>query len=247
VQLVAIGKQLSECPHVITLGVRPQFSSYSPEEITLIRSTPAVLFPTWRYVTIFDATGKPTFPSISSYQYRRSLHLQASLCTYLNIPSLKIRLYAGNRQKKNIYGDFTLPVKIIYGQNRETIAYSQDQLRKAIMLTHKVIIQECPGENDPVVELVVIGYQVVGMTSCFSLRPLQQILKLSEHICKKAHIDYASMRWVYSDNSWKFLKMTHPPLQFKDLTGKTVLLKKVLCKFIKDIATGRAIPPWQRI
>ncbi len=247
---VALGLFLKQCPQVITLGVKPQFTAYTRSEINLIKEAKVVLFPTWRYLPIFEATSKETFPSTNSYHYKRSVHLQFSLASYLNIPRLRTRLFAGSRQKSSILSEFSLPVKVFYGPSFKKYSGTiceKEELERVVSLSHSVIVQEAARFNNIEVELIFLNFSLIGWKGINRIdRIYEVIVEKSLHICKQAGIDDISIKWINYNGTWKFAGMKNPPLYFNSFNGLSSR-KHVLCEMLKDISTGEVIPPWIRI
>jgi len=65
--VVALEARLKACPSVRTLGVKPNFCDYSPEEKDLIRQASKIYYPSSLYADVFAAMGKPIFPSHATY------------------------------------------------------------------------------------------------------------------------------------------------------------------------------------
>jgi ribosomal protein S6--L-glutamate ligase len=107
--LVAIGEQLRHCPAVITLGVRPQLADYTAEERMLLLAADRIFYPTVRFVEIFAAAGKETFPSVSCYRFLGDKLKQTALFRLLKVPHPRTRVYYGNKQKGRITADFSFP------------------------------------------------------------------------------------------------------------------------------------------
>ena len=64
--VVALEGHLRMCRNVLTLGVRTNFNDYGEHERELIRSADKIYYPSTFYADLFDAMGKPTFPSCLS-------------------------------------------------------------------------------------------------------------------------------------------------------------------------------------
>lgn len=106
---VAIGSRLSHCKGVITLGVRPNFYDYSPQEQRLIHEAEIIYYPTSFYADLFSTMGKPTFPSYDCYKYACDKIKQTALFDLLDIPHPRTRLFYGNHQKREILNYFSYP------------------------------------------------------------------------------------------------------------------------------------------
>ncbi|MBL0712422.1 MAG: hypothetical protein JJV98_01865, partial [Desulfosarcina sp.] len=65
----AIGSRLLGVPEVWTLGVKPNFPDYTPEEREFIRKSHIILYPTRNYAQFLTTMGKKIFPSLETYLY----------------------------------------------------------------------------------------------------------------------------------------------------------------------------------
>jgi len=108
-QVIALEARLKNCKNVRTLGVRPNFSDYSPREAELIRNAPKIYYPTTFYADLFDAIGKSTFPSYHTYKCVQDKIKQTALFELLNLPHPRTRVFYGKRQKKKISDHFAFP------------------------------------------------------------------------------------------------------------------------------------------
>ena len=66
---LAFGSRLLGIPEVLTLGVRPNFHDYSPQEQQKIHGASVILYPTLNYAQFFTTIGKKIFPSLETYLY----------------------------------------------------------------------------------------------------------------------------------------------------------------------------------
>ncbi len=64
-KVIALEARLKRCNNVTTLGVRPNFSDYSPDEAEMIRKARKIYYPTTFYAEIFDAVGKKNVSQLS--------------------------------------------------------------------------------------------------------------------------------------------------------------------------------------
>ena len=108
-KVIALEARLKDCKNVITLGVRPNFSDYSPKEASMIRNARKIYYPTTFYAELFDAMGKETFPSYHNYKCVQDKIKQTALFDLLEIPHPKTRVFYGKRQKSNIHNHFEFP------------------------------------------------------------------------------------------------------------------------------------------
>jgi ribosomal protein S6--L-glutamate ligase len=107
---IALGRRLSHCDSVMTLGVRPNFDDYSDEEQELIRRASTIYYPSSFYAELFDALGKKTFPCYHTYKIAQDKIKQTALFQIAGIPHPRTRVFFGKRQKNRILDFFTLPL-----------------------------------------------------------------------------------------------------------------------------------------
>jgi ribosomal protein S6--L-glutamate ligase len=108
-KVIALEARLKNCRNVITLGVRPNFSDYRPQEVELIRNADKIYYPSLFYAELFDTMGKPTFPSYHCYKFVQDKIKQTALFQLLNISHPRTRVFYGKRQKKSIPDHFAYP------------------------------------------------------------------------------------------------------------------------------------------
>jgi ribosomal protein S6--L-glutamate ligase len=108
-KVIALEGRLRRCRNVVTLGVRPNFCDYGPEEREMIRAAETVYYPTAFYADLFDAAGKNTFPSYHTYKCVQDKIKQTALFDLLGIPHPRTRVFYGNRQKEKICDFFRFP------------------------------------------------------------------------------------------------------------------------------------------
>ncbi|MBW2409918.1 MAG: RimK family alpha-L-glutamate ligase [Deltaproteobacteria bacterium] len=162
---IALEARLRDCRNVRTLGVRTNFSDYSPEEAALIRSSKKIYYPTTFYAHLFDAMGKATFPSYHTYKCVQDKIMQTALFEMLELPHPRTRVFYGNRQKKTIEDYFKYPfiAKIPRGSAMgRGVFLIQDRhdLDSYLDQTDAAYIQEyLPVDRD--MRIVVIGRRIV--------------------------------------------------------------------------------------
>jgi ribosomal protein S6--L-glutamate ligase len=108
-QVLALEARLRPCRNVRTIGVRPNFTDYSSEEAELIRCAEKIYYPTAFYADLFDAMGKPTFPSYHTYKCVQDKIKQSALFQLTGLPHPKTRVFYGKRQQSKIKGFFRYP------------------------------------------------------------------------------------------------------------------------------------------
>jgi ribosomal protein S6--L-glutamate ligase len=164
-KVIALEGRLRECRNVKTLGVRPNFSDYSPQEAELMRKVEKIYYPTTFYADIFDAAGKATFPSYHTYKCAQDKIKQTALFQLLQIPHPETRVFYGSMQKKSILDYFKFPfiAKIPRGSAMGRGVFlirNQDELASYLSKTHPAYIQKYfPVDRD--MRIVIIGEQAV--------------------------------------------------------------------------------------
>ncbi|QTA92187.1 ATP-grasp domain-containing protein [Desulfonema magnum] len=162
---IALEARLKNCKNVITLGVRPNFSAYSPRDAELIRKAEKIYYPTTFYADLFDAAGKKTFPSYHTYKCVQDKIRQTALFNLLEIQHPRTRVFYGNRQKNSIPDHFQFPfiAKIPRGSAMGRGVYliqNRDDLSAFCDLTTTAYIQEyLPIDRD--MRVVVVGNKIV--------------------------------------------------------------------------------------
>ncbi len=164
-QVLALEARLRLCRNVRTIGVRPNFTDYSQQEAQWIQDAAKVYYPTAFYADLFDALGKPTFPSYHTYKCVQDKIKQSALFQLAGLPHPKTRVFYGNRQKAKIRDYFSYPCiakeprgsamgrgVFLINNNADLDAYTHDR--------HVAYIQQyLPIDRD--IRAVVIGGRVV--------------------------------------------------------------------------------------
>jgi len=164
-KVIALEARLRGCRNVITLGVRTNFSDYSPQEADLIRSAEKIYYPTTFYADLFDAMGKSTFPSYHTYKFVQDKIKQTALFDLLKIPHPRTRVFYGKRQKPAITEYFKFPfiAKVprgsAMGRGVYLIKNEEDLLAYLNMVTPAYIQEYIPSDRD--IRIVVIGDKIV--------------------------------------------------------------------------------------
>ena len=164
-QVLALEARLRTCSNVRTIGVRPNFMDYSEEEVGWIRDAGKIYYPTGFYADLFDAVGKPTFPSYHTYKCVQDKIKQSALFQLAGLPHPRTRVFYGKRQKSKIREYFSYPCiakeprgsamgrgVYLIGNDVDLNAYTHDR--------HVAYIQQfLPIDRD--IRVVVIGSKVV--------------------------------------------------------------------------------------
>ena len=164
-KIIALEARLKNCKNVRTLGVRSNFSDYSPQEAELIRKADKIYYPTTFYADLFDAMGKLTFPSYHTYKCVQDKIKQTALFQLLNLPHPRTRVFYGKRQKKLIPDHFRFPfiAKIPRGSalgRGVFLIHNEKELRNYLEQVSPAYIQEyLPLDRD--IRVVVIGSRIV--------------------------------------------------------------------------------------
>ena len=160
----AIGSRLLGVPEVWTLGVKPNFPDYTPEERAFIRESHIILYPTRNYAQFLTTMGKKIFPSLETYLYADEKIKQTTLFYMLNIPHPRTRIYY-RLHHNEILNHFHYPFvgKLPRSSARGRGVYligNREQLDAYLELTKIAYIQEyIPHERD--LRVVLINYQPV--------------------------------------------------------------------------------------
>jgi ribosomal protein S6--L-glutamate ligase len=164
-KVIALESRLKGCANVLTLGVRPNFSDYSPEETTLIRQAKKIYYPATFYADLFDTMGINTFPSYHTYKCVQDKIKQTVLFNLLEIPHPVTRVFYGTKQKSTIPDYFAFPfiAKIPRGSALGRGVYlvaNEDDLESYLSRSRPAYIQKyLPIDRD--IRVVVIGNRVV--------------------------------------------------------------------------------------
>ena len=158
---IALGRRLEKCPNVMTLGVCPCFSDYSPEEADLIRKAGKIYYPTIFYADIFDALGKKIFPGYHNYKCAQDKIKQTAMIVLAGLPHPRTKVYYKKRSVDAIMADFTFPfiAKIPRGSARGKgvfLIHNPEELVRYTETVSPAYIQEYL-ETDRDIRVVIIG------------------------------------------------------------------------------------------
>ena len=245
---IAMAPFLRSCQPVLTLGIRPAMGDYSEEELRLLRQADRVFFPSARFVTLFQAIDKPTFPSAASYLYRRSRLHQQILLKVLAIPHGKSRICFGPRQKERIRDELRLPVEVMAPETLPGRVHLADDWAKALSyaaLYNPVIVREALPVRD-CVRLTLVRFRCIGAArgayapnGITGLTPLKtddpslvELVSENEKLTLAVGLDDIAIDWGLVDDTWQVLQFTRPPLRI-ETPGHTLHRHDYICSLIE--------------
>ena len=163
--VIALEARLKNCKNVRTLGVRSNFSDYSPQEAELIRRADKIYYPTTFYADLFDTMGKCTFPSYHTYKCVQDKIKQTALFELLGLPHPRTRVFYGTCQKGSIPDHFAFPfiAKIPRGSalgRGVYLIHNEKELRNYLEQSGPAYIQQYL-TIDRDIRVVVIGRRIV--------------------------------------------------------------------------------------
>jgi ribosomal protein S6--L-glutamate ligase len=249
---IALGSRLRGVPEVRTLGVKPNFKDYTPEERTLIHHSKEILFPTMNYAQFFSTVGKKIFPSLETYLYADDKIKQTTLFYLLDIPHPRTKFYF-HRHRKDILKDFQfpfvakLPRSSACGRGVFLISTLAD-LENYLKLTPVAYIQEfLPHERDLRVILVeyepILAYWREHQKSDFRTNLHQggilnfdgippKSLDFARQITRKCHFNDVGIDLILHNGQWFLIeanmKYGRTGLKMKGLDLKEILREKLL-------------------
>jgi hypothetical protein len=245
---IALGPFLRSCPSVRTLGIRATMGDYTEDERELMRRTEKIFFPSARFVTIFQAIEKPTFPSPPTYLYRRSRLHQQILFKYLGIPHGRTRIYFGRRQKDRMRSELRLPLEIMGpGALTGAVRHATDWAvaTRCAAAINPAIVRETPSLQG-CMRLTCVQFGCMGAArgtygdgAITLLEPLalddpslSTLIRDTEHIARSAGLDDISFDWGLADGGWQLLQIVRPPLRI-ETPGHTLCRHDYICELIE--------------
>ncbi len=161
---IALGSRLKGVKEVLTLGVRPNFFDYTPEQRRLILNAKLILFPTLNYAQFFTTLGKKIFPSLETYLYADEKIKQTTLFNMLGIPHPRTKVFY-RRHHNDILNEFSFPfiAKIPRGSSQGKGVFkinNKEDLDNYLRLTHVAYIQEYIPHNMDL-RVILINYDPV--------------------------------------------------------------------------------------
>jgi ribosomal protein S6--L-glutamate ligase len=249
---VALGSRLKGVPEVITLGIKPNFNDYTPDERDLIENSPLILYPTRNYAQFFTTIGKPIFPSLETYLYADEKIKQTTLYYMASIPHPRTRIYY-HLHHGDIVKDFNYPfvAKLPRASAKGRGVFLIEDgggLEAYLRLTHVAYIQEyLPHERD--LRIVLINYDPViaywrerprdsfktnlyqGGSIRFDQIPTE-VVALAEECTRKCKFNDVGLDFIESKGRWYLIeanmKYGRKGLKMKGMDLKALLRKKLV-------------------
>ena len=245
---IALGSRLKGNPHVLTLGVKPNYLDYTPQERNLIEHAPFILFPTLNYAQFFTTMGIRIFPSLETYLYSDEKIKQTTLYTMLGVPHPRTRVYF-SRHHRDIVRDFPFPfvgkIPRCSSQGRGVFKIcNHDELEEYLRRVSIAYIQEfLPHERDLRVVLVnfdpVISYWRIRKGDTFKTNIAQgadisfdglpaEGVRLARSTAMKCNFNDVGMDLIEHDGTWHVIE-ANMKYGRKGLRVKGMDLKEILC------------------
>ncbi len=161
---IAIGARLKKTKGIKTLGFKPNFDEYPPEDRQRIKKVKKIYYPTAFYADLFNAMGKKTFPSYHTYKFALDKIKQTAIFNLLGLPHPKTKIFYGKKQKSKILDSFSFPFigKVPRGSAKGQgvhLIRSEDELLSFLNLKSPAYIQEyMPIEKD--MRVIIIGSEI---------------------------------------------------------------------------------------
>jgi ribosomal protein S6--L-glutamate ligase len=246
-EFIALGSRLLGVPEVLTLGVKPNFLDYTPEERQKIHDAEFILYPSLNYAKYFTTMGKDIFPSVETYLYAGDKIKQTTLFNMLSIPHPRTRVYF-QRRFHEIDRDFAYPfvakVPRASARGRGVFMISNsDDLDEYLSNTKIAYIQEYL-EHDRDLRVVLINYQPVlaywricppdgfranvyqGGSMDFNGIP-ETALAMAQKYARKCRFNDVGLDLLQSNGNWYVIEAN---MQYgrEGLKKKNMVLKEVI-------------------
>lgn len=161
---VALGSRMKGVPEVVTLGVRPNFYDYTPQERVWILESRIVLYPTLNYAQLLTTMDRNIFPSVETYLYADEKIKQTTLFQMLGLNHPRTRIYY-HLHHGDILKDFRFPfiAKFPRASARGRGVFkieSHEDLARYLQRTRVAYVQDyIPHERD--LRVVLVNYDPV--------------------------------------------------------------------------------------
>jgi ribosomal protein S6--L-glutamate ligase len=255
---VAIGSRLMGVPEVLTLGVKPNFHDYLPNEKKLILNTCLILYPTLNYAQFLSTLGKKIFPSLETYLYADEKIKQTTLFAMLGLQHPRTRIYY-HLHHSDIPKEFGFPfvakIPRASAQGRGVFKIQNEkELEGYLRLTKVAYIQEyLPHKRD--LRIILINYKPVlaywresqqgnfrtnlfqGGTIHFKDIP-DEPLVLAQEYSRKCRFNDVGLDFIFHHNKWYLIeanmKYGRKGLKTAGLALKEIIRDKLLSGELTD-------------
>jgi len=267
-RFVALGSRLRGVPEVLTLGVKPNFPEYTPQEQQMIIGADVVLFPTQNYAQFLTTMEKRIFPSLETHLYADEKIKQTTLFHMLGIPHPRTRIYY-HLHHHEITKDFAfpfvgkLPRRSARGRGVFKINH-REELNRYLRLTKIAYIQEyLPHDRD--LRVVLIRYQPVlaywrisaagefrtnlsqGGQISFDRIPVEGV-RIAEKCAKRCKFDDVGMDLIHSRGRWYVIeanmKYGRKGLKMLGFDLKEIMRRMIVFGFSLDRALSFGEHSW---
>jgi hypothetical protein len=232
---VALAPFLQSFPEVTTLGVRATMADYSAEEREAMVRAHRIFFPTRRFVHLFHAAGKTTFPSISSYVCRHFRFTQHLLFQYLRLPHPRVRAYFGPRQKLRILREFELPVMVSSARCHPAEMHfvaSESELARWAHRYNPVLVQQWIDLSIQLLQ-VWVNYRCLAILYGGGDRGFcgageyidpdgwnrHVTHRETERLVTQGQLNDIAVEWGYGSGMWWLLGVSQPPSRIRTPSG----------------------------
>lgn len=232
---VALASFLRSCPDVITIGIRSLIGDYTEEERALLARARRIFFPTIRFVDIFEAIGRPCFPSCFNYKVQRSRILQTTLLGYANWPHPPRRIYFGSRQKSRVPTEFSYPFLLMGPVARagtRHLVRDETTFQKLAALYNPIIVQAHTPWRESI-RLICVAFEcIAAFRTVFehgnpsNTVPVQTDQVRSMHLWSdtgslltEARLDDIVVEWGLGEDGWGLIDMSRPPVSMQSPNG----------------------------
>jgi len=262
---VALGSRLKGVPEVLTLGVRPNFTDYSEEEIELIFRASMILYPTTNYAQFFTTLGKPFFPSLETCLYADEKIKQTNLFSVLGVPHPRTKIYY-HLHHRQILSDFAFPfiAKLPRASSGGRGVYkieNSDQLHTYLRSTPVAYIQEyLPHDRD--LRVILVNYEPIlsywrrrdaadfrtnlhqGGTAQFLEVP-DDALSLARDAARRCRLNDVGLDLIPCRGTWYVIEANmaygREGLRLKGMNLKQILREKLLSGELMGCSSGQRV------
>ena len=252
IPFVALGDRLRGVPEVVTLGVKPNFHDYTPDERDLIHKAPLILYPSLNYAQFFTTMDKRIFPSLETYLYADEKIKQTTLFSMLGIPHPRTKIYY-HLHHGDILKEFSFPfiakLPRDSAQGRGVFKINDEAaLEKYLQLSRVAYIQEyLPHERD--LRVILINYEPIlvywrirpagsfktniyqGGSFSFEDIPLEAV-ELAKDFSRKCKFNDVGLDFIQNNEKWYLIeanmKYGRKGLRMKGLSLKEIIRKMLI-------------------